>query len=177
MKPGSPEAKKVLQDRARVLARPPLQEADLKSKLDLLEFRLAEERYAVEISYVEEVCPFKELTPLPFTPPFIRGIVNIRGRILPVFDLKKFFGLPEKGVTDLHRIILVRGHDIELGLLADVVVGMRSIPGETLQPSLPTLAGIGSDYLKGVNEERLIVLDMARIFGDPKIIVDEEVEF
>jgi purine-binding chemotaxis protein CheW len=176
MKPGSPEAKKILRARAQALAKTPLQDSAGESRLELLEFRLAEERYALEARYVQEVCPFKELTPLPFTPPFVLGIVNIRGRILPVFDLKKFFGLPEKGVTDLHRIILVRGHDLELGLLADVVVGLRSVPMGGLQPSLPTLAGIGSDYLMGVTAERLIVLDLARIFTDPKIIVNEEVE-
>jgi len=57
----------------------------------------------------------------------------VRGHILPVFDLKKFFDLPENGLTDLHCIILVRGHDLEFGLLADVVVGVRSIPAESLQ--------------------------------------------
>ena len=118
----------------------------------------------------------KELTPLPCTPPFVLGIVNVRGRILPVLDLKKFFDLPEKGLTDLHRIILVRGNDLELGLLADVIVGVRSIPADSLQPSLPTLTGVRSDYLKGVTAERLVVLDLARILADPKIIVHEEVE-
>ena len=144
--------------------------------LEVLEFRLAQERYALEDRWVQEVCPLKELTPLPCTPPFVLGIVNVRGRILPVLDLKKFFDLPEQGLTDLHRIILVRGNDLELGLLADVIVGVRSIPADSLQPSLPTLTGIRGEYLKGVTAERLVVLDLARILADPKIIVHEEVE-
>ena len=82
--------------------------------LELLEFRLASERYAVESRLVQEVHPLRDLTPLPCTPPFVLGIVNVRGRILPVLDLKKFFDLPERGLTDLHRIILVRGNDLEL---------------------------------------------------------------
>ena len=93
--------------------------------------------------------PLRDLTPLPCTPPFVLGIVNVRGRILPVLDLKKFFDLPEQGLTDLHRIILVSGNDLELGLLADVIVGVRSVPADSLQPSLPTLTGIRADYLKG----------------------------
>jgi len=141
----------------------------------LLEFRLARERYALENRWVQEVCPLKELTPLPCTPPFVLGIVNVRGRILPVFDLKKFFDLPEQGLTDLHRLIRVRGDDLELGLLADVIVGVRSLPVDSLQVSLPTLTGIRSDYLKGVTAERLVVLDLARILADPKIIVHDEV--
>ena len=95
-------------------------------------------------------CLFKELTPLPCCPPFVLGIVNVRGRILPVLDIKKFFGLPEKGLTDLHRIILVGGNDLELGLLADTIVGVRAVAVGDLQPALPTLTGIRGDYLKGV---------------------------
>ena len=166
----------ILRDRAQVLARPPEQAAAADTQLDLLEFRLAQERYAVETSYVREVYPLKDLTPLPCTPPFVLGVVNVRGHILPVLDLKKFFDLPENGLTDLHCIILVRERDIEFGLLADVIVGVRSIPMESLQPSLPTLTGIRSDYLKGVTDECLVVLDLARLLADPKILVHEEVE-
>ena len=95
---------------------------------------------------------------------------------VPVFDLKNFFDLPEQGLTDLHRVILIEGNEMELGLLADVTVGVRSIPADSLQPSLSTLTGIRSEYLKGVTAERLVVLDVARILADPKIIVHEEVE-
>ena len=176
MKTESPDARQVLRARARALARIPERPPARQTLLELLEFRLAQESYALEYCYVAEVCPLKELTPLPCTPPFVLGIVNVRGRILPVLDLKKFFDLPEKGLTDLHRIILVRGNDLELGLLADVIVGVRTIALDTLQSSLPTLTGIRSDYLKGVTAERLVVLDLARILADPKIIVHEEVE-
>jgi purine-binding chemotaxis protein CheW len=150
--------------------------AQAQGKLEVLEFRLAHECYAIETQWVQEVCTFKDLTPLPCCPPFVLGIVNVRGRILPVFDLKKFFDLPEKGLTDLHRIILVNGNDLELGLLADTIVGMRSLPAADLQGHLPTLTGVRNDYLRGVTAKRLVVLDLARILADPKIIVYEEVE-
>ena len=172
----NPEADRILRARAQVLARAPRPAPVAGTMLELLEFRLATERYALESRHVEEVHPLRELTPLPCPPPFILGIVNVRGRILPVMDLKKFFDLPERGVTDLHRIILVRGQGLELGLLADVIVGVRSVAAESLQPSLPTLTGIRADYLKGVSEERLVVLDLDRLLSDPKIIVHEEVE-
>jgi len=176
MKNEANDANHILRARAQALARPQRQAAAAETLVELLEFHLAHERYAVETRYVREVYPLKELTPLPCTPAFVLGIVNVRGRILPVLDLKKFFDLPEKGLTDLHRIILVRGNELELGLLADVIVGVRSLPADSLQPSLPTLTGVRSDYLKGVTAERLVVLDLARILADPKIIVDEEVE-
>ena len=170
-----PTATQILRARARALARPPEPAPAAETLLEVLEFRLAQERYAVETRHVREVHPLKDLAPLPCTPPFVLGIVNVRGHILPVLALKKFFDLPEQGLTDLHRIIHVRGHDLELGLLADVIVGVRSIPVESLQSSLPTLTGIRSDYLKGVTAERLVVLDLARILADPKIMVHVEV--
>lgn len=165
----------ILRARARALAQLPPTLPAAGSQLEILEFRLASERYAVETRHVQEVYPLRELTPLPCTPPFVLGVVNVRGRILPVLDLKKFFELPERGLTDLHRIIRVSGNDLDLGLLADVVVGTRNIAADSLQPSLPTLTGIRQDYLRGVNDERLVVLDLARILSDPKIVVHEEV--
>lgn len=169
------EAERILQSRAQSLARAaPAPSAE--SRLELLEFRLAQERYAIEARFVLEVAPLRELTPLPCTPPFIRGIVNVRGRILPVLDLKKFFDLPEKGLTDLHRVILVQGDGMELGLLADIALGVRTVAANALQPSLPTLTGIRADYLKGVTAEPLIVLDVQRILADPGIVVREDVE-
>lgn len=170
------DAKEILRARARALARraPPDHASAPEAWLEVLEFTLAQERYAVETRYVREVYPLKDLTPLPGTSPWLLGIVNVRGHILSVLDLKKFFALPEPGLTDLHRIILVRGHD--LGLLADAIVGVRSIPADSLQPSLPTLTGVRSDYLKGVTADGLVALDLARILADPTLIIHDEVE-
>lgn len=165
----------ILHARALALAQKPRCESDEGASINVLEFRLAQESYAVELLHVREVYPFKELTPLPCTPAFVLGIVNVRGRIVSVLDLKKFFELPEKGITDLHRIILVEGNGLSFGVLADVVVGLRSIPLASLQPPPPTFEGIRNAYLKGVTAGRLVVLDLARILADPKIIVDEEV--
>ncbi|HEX4134436.1 MAG TPA: chemotaxis protein CheW [Bryobacteraceae bacterium] len=166
----------ILRTRARELARPQQISAPAGATLELAEFALAQERYALETRWVREISAFRDLTPLPCCPSFVRGIVNVRGRIVPVFDIRKFFDLPEKGLTDLHRIILVGNSDLELGLLADTIIGIRSIPLSLLQGSLPTLTGIRADYLKGVTAERLIVLDLARILADPRIIVHEEVD-
>jgi purine-binding chemotaxis protein CheW len=177
MKPGDHNEAAVLKARARALARPVAEpEAASKSLLEILNFRLADENYGLETKYIQEVCPFKDLTPLPCTPSFLLGIVNVRGRIVPVLDLKRFFELPEKGINDLHRIILIRSDDLEFGILADVIVGVRSIDANALQTSLPTLTGIRDDYLLGVTPERLIVLDTKHILSDPRIIVQDEVE-
>lgn len=168
------DEERVLAERARALSRVKHAPAASGARLEVLEFRLASERYAVETRHIDGVHPLRDLTPLPGTPSFIPGIVNVRGRILPVLDLKKLFELPEPGLTDLHQIVVVRGHDMELGLLADVISGVRTVAASALQPSLPTLTGIRADYLKGVTEERLVVLDLDRILSDPKIVVHDD---
>ena len=169
------DAEAILRDRARLLARTPPATSS-GSMLELLEFGLDRERYALESRHVHEVHPLRDLTPLPGTPAFLLGIVNVRGRIVPVLDLKKFFELPEKGLTDLHRIILVRGQDMELGVLADVIHGVRHTAATSLQPSLPTLTGVRAHYLKGVTDERVVVLDFDRILIDPAILVQQDVD-
>jgi purine-binding chemotaxis protein CheW len=168
--------KKVLQDRARALACKPKARQTDGATIEVVEFRLAKERYAVDRDFVREVCPLKELTPVPCTPPFMRGIVNVRGQMVPVIDLKKFFDLPESGITDMHMVMILHGADVEVGLLADAVVGVRSIPLASIQASLPTLIGIRAQYLKGVSDSHTVILDATRILTDPKIVVDEEVE-
>ena len=164
---------RILRERAALLARPSAAATAPTDALELLEFRLAGERYAVETRFVTEVQPLRDLTPLPGTPAFVRGIVNLRGRILPVYDLKKFFALPEQGLTDLHRIVVVDGGEFEIGLLADVVIGVSSLSPARLTPPLPTLSEIATEYLKGVSEERLVVLDLERLLSDPRIVVND----
>ena len=170
------DPREILRARAQALARPAQPEGPADGSLELLGFRLAREAYAVETAHVVEVSPLRDLTHIPCTPPFMLGVVNVRGRLIPVIDIKKFFGLPERGLTDLHRVILVRGSDLELGLLADVIVGVRSIAADSLQPPLPTLTEVAAEYVRGVTAERLVVLDVPRIVSDPRIVVHDEVE-
>ena len=89
--------------------------------------------------------------------------------------MKKFFDLPANGLHDLHQVIILHSEEMDLGILADEVVGVRSVPARQLQAALPTLSGIGQQYLRGVTGDRLVVLDAARILSDPKIIIQEEV--
>jgi purine-binding chemotaxis protein CheW len=172
----APDTAAILRGRARALARVADDGVPDGQSLEILEFALANERYAVETRFVDEVQHLHALTTLPGTPPFVRGVVNLRGRILPVYDLKKFFALPEAGLTDLHRIVVVRRADFVLGLLADQVIGVRTLSRTTLAPSLATLTGIGAEFLLGVSEQRLVVLDLERILAEEKLVIDDDVD-
>jgi len=169
------EKKKILKARAVALAKQPEEKNSYKEHIEIVEFVLSHEKYGIESSYVREVYPLKELTPVPCTPAFVLGIINVRGRIISVIDIKKFFELPEKGITDLNRVIIVHNYAMEFGILADAILGIRSIPLHELQTSLPTLTDIRAEYLKGVSKEHIVVLDVDKILSDRKIAVHEEV--
>ena len=172
--PDAEEANRILKARALALAREP-EQAETTDSLEVLEFLLAHEKYALETRYVREVCPLERLTPLPCTPSFVLGIVNLRGEILSVIDLKKFFDLPEKGLTDLNKVIVIESETMRFCILADVITGVRRILVADLQSSLPTLTGIREKYLKGITAERTVVLDAAKLLADEAIIVQEQV--
>lgn len=165
----------ILKARARALAREGKDKEAPEESIEVVEFLLAYERYGIESSYVREVYPLKELTPLPCTPPFVLGIINVRGRIVSVIDIKKFFDLPEKGLTDLNKVIIIHNDAMEFGILADVVLGVRSVLVKEIQPSLPTLIGVREEYLKGVTPDRLVILDAGKLLADKGIIVHGEV--
>lgn len=174
--PNPKEKKKILKARAKVLAQETQETGILEESLELIEFMLASERYGIEASYVREVYPLRELVPIPGTPPFILGITNLRGKIVSVTDIKKLFDLPEKGLTELDKIIVVQANGMEMGIHADVVIAMRTVALEEIQPPPPTLTGIRERYLKGITKEQVTILDMEKVFSDKNIIVHEEVE-
>ncbi len=172
--PTPEEKKKTLKARAVALAEEP-KEKETGEYIEVIEFLLAYERYAVESNFAREVYPLKELTPLPNVPPFVLGIINVRGQIISVIDIKKFFDLPERGLTDLNRVIILHDKTMEFGILADSIIGVRAIGIDEIQPSLPTLTGIREEYLRGVTKETVVILDAGRLLSDRKIVVHEEV--
>jgi len=171
--PTDEERDKILKERAKIFSRELEAKGEKDEYVEVLEFLLAHEMYGVELKYVREVYPLKELTPIPAIPAFVLGIVNVRGEILSVIDIKKFFDLPEKGLTDLNKVIILHSADMEFGILADSIIGVRNILLSELKTSLPTLTGIREEYLKGVTKEREIILDGGKLLSDKSIIVNE----
>lgn len=172
--PGPEEARRILEQRARAAARPPAKPDDAE-RIEVLAFSLAGETYGVETCHVREVCQLKDLTAVPCTPPFVAGVMNLRGQILVIVDLRTFFELPARGLTDLNRVIVLSAGDNELGLLADSIDGLRSVTASDLQEGLPTLTGIREKFLKGITGQMLAVLDGGRLLADPDLKVDEQV--
>lgn len=141
--------------------------------MDVLEFRLAHERYAVETSWVREVHALRSITPLPCTPAFVSGVVHLRGQLITVIDLRRFFGLPRVGLADLHRIVRLGAGPVELGVLADLHLDLMSLDPRQLRPASQAPAGLDARFVRGVSPAGAVVLDAAAILADPRLAIDE----
>lgn len=166
----------LLKARAQALAVETKDEAAQNEFIEIVVFRLASETYGIESTFIREVYPLKDFTILPGTPSFVLGIVNVRGQIISVIDLKKFFNLPEKGLGELNKVIIVRNKEVEFGILADTIQGTRSISIEEVQTLPVSTSGIGAGYLRGVSNDHIIILDVEKVLEDEKIIVNQESE-
>lgn len=164
----------ILRARAAELARDPKSSVAAEASLEVVEFRLAQQRYALESTFVDEAHRLEQLTPLPCTPPFVLGLASVRGELLSVLNIERLLDLPERESTGRGTLIVVRGKKMEFGILASDVVAVRSIPLRKIQPTLPTLTGIHEEYLKGVTDEGLVILDIEMMLSDERIIVHED---
>jgi purine-binding chemotaxis protein CheW len=163
-----------LRERAVRLAGDALKAAPPEDELEVVEFRLGNERYGADSLSTGEIFPLQDLTPLPCTPPFVVGIVNLRGRIISVVDLKVFFGIPRETISEKALVLVLESPQMEMGILVDALVGVRRIPRKDISPPLPTMTGIGGAYLLGLAEEDLGILKVAAILEDPALVIREE---
>ena len=169
------ETRDLLKMRAIAMAREPEQAVGDSENIEVVAFTLATETYGIESAYVAEVYPLKDLTPLPSVPSHIVGIISVRGQITAVVDLKKFFNLPVPGIGEFNKVIIVRDAFMEFGILADSILGTYSVSVEAIRPAPATVSGIGEEYLKGVTNENLIILNAPKLLSDKRIVVHEEV--
>jgi purine-binding chemotaxis protein CheW len=170
------DVNRILKDRAKELSEVPAEEIITEDCIEVVEFVLAYEKYAVESNFIDEVYPMKDFTSIPGTPDFVLGIINLRGKIMSVIDIRKFFDLPVKGLSNLNRVLVVKTPEMELGILSDFILGVRTILKKNIHPPLPTMTGIRSKYLHGVTDEGLVILDVIKVLSDPDIIIHDEME-
>lgn len=171
----SPEgAKRVLRKRAEAFAAP-ARHLDEESGIQAVVFTLGGERFAFETSYLKEVSPVSEIVRVPCTPSFVLGIVSLRGEVLSIIDLRRFFEFPDRGISDMNRLLVLASGEMQFGVLADTVEGVRTIGTEGLK-KLPTLSGIREEYLFGVSPHGITVLDAGKLLADKSIIVYEKAD-
>ncbi len=128
--------------------------------VQLVSFMLDDVEYGIDILSVHEILRFPEMTRLPNTPPFIKGVINLRGNVIPVVDMRIRFGFPEGGITDLTRIIVVETGGKQVGILVDNVYQVVRLPVASIDPPSELITGISEDFISGIGRlrDRLIVL-------------------
>jgi purine-binding chemotaxis protein CheW len=168
------ETNLILKKRALNLAIETVKQREISTIIDIIEFTIGGEMYGIESAYVSEVYPLKAFTPLPGVPNFILGIVNVRGQIFPVVDLKKFFNLPPMGLGELNKVIIIHNQNMEFGILADEIIGTNTIHLEDIVPVPLSVKGIGEKFLRGVTKNQIILLSAENILMDKNMIVNNE---
>jgi len=131
----------------------------------LVSFHVGSEEYAIDILGVQEIIRMVELTPVPQAPHFVEGVINLRGKVIPILDLRVRFGLPSVEPTKDTRIIVVETNHILLGFIVDSVSEVLRLPESLIEP--PLSGRQGAEFHKGVGRVEgrlLIVLDLDSLF-------------
>jgi purine-binding chemotaxis protein CheW len=128
--------------------------------IQLVSFMLDEVEYGVDILRVHEILRYPDITRLPNTPDFIKGVINLRGNVIPVVDVRIRFGFPKGDITDLTRIIVVETGGKQVGLLVDNVYQVVRIPFTNVDPPSELITGVSEDFITGIGrlKDRLIVI-------------------
>lgn len=127
----------------------------------LVSFKLGAEEFGIAITKVQEIIWMQEITKVPQTPSFVEGIINLRGNVISVLDLRKKFALPDIKVTNESRIIVVSVLDKIMGIIVDGVSEVLRLNEDQLQPPPPIISNFGREYIRGVgklNDKRLLIL-------------------
>lgn len=136
--------------------------------LQLVTFSIGDEECGVNILKVQEIIRTMEITKVPRAPEFVEGVINLRGKVIPIIDLRRRFGLSSKVHDKNTRIIVIEINNVIVGFVVDAVSEVLRIPAGTVEPPPPVVAGVDSDYISGVGklqDRLLIMLDLDRLLS------------
>jgi purine-binding chemotaxis protein CheW len=150
----------------------------MAEEMKVIVFTLAHEEYGIEVDKVRTIERLVPITRVPKTPVFVKGVINLRGIVIPVIDLRGRFGLPETELTDNSRIIIVTANDLEVGFIVDSANDVMDVMSDTIENPPEVLGGIKAKYLSGVaktGENRLLILlNLVEVLSRNEIIQLEQ---
>jgi purine-binding chemotaxis protein CheW len=136
------------------------QTVSVSEEEQLVVFELASESYGVDIGAVNTIIRMQSITEIPRSPDFVEGVINLRGSIIPVIDLRKRFGLAVGEATKASRIVVVEASGQMIGMIVDAVAETLRLSQDSIEPPSPIVTSLDSDYVRGVGklESRLVIL-------------------
>jgi purine-binding chemotaxis protein CheW len=173
--PQPEEIARILADRALALAKPLEDTTPSTEMIELLVVSLGGERFGIETVYALEAISLRELIPVPCTPAFVLGVVNYRGRILTVLDLRSLLGLSGGGVSEGNKVVSVEAGGMTFGIVVDTVAGTISVLAQKVAPPPEALTGLRMDLTRGITEELITILDLDALARAPAILINEQV--
>lgn len=147
--------------------------------LQLVSFVVGNEEFAVPILAVQEINRMMQITAVPQSPPFVEGVINLRGKIIPVIDLRKRFGMPPAEDTSEARIIVVEVSQRVIGFTVDRVNEVLRIAADIVDPAPQMVVGVDREFIQGVGklEDRLLILlSLEKLFHDQEMVAIDAVE-
>jgi purine-binding chemotaxis protein CheW len=157
--------------------------ADTAEAIQYLTFKLDEEVFAIDISKVREVLEFTSVTKVPQTPDFMRGVINLRGSVVPVVDLRLKFGMTETSKTVNTCAIIVEvsldGEATVIGALADSVQEVFDFEPDQIEPAPKIGTKLKTEFIRGMgkrDEEFVIILDIDRVFSADELATVQDIE-
>lgn len=136
--------------------------------VQVVSFRLGSEEYGVDISQVQEIIRLVEITHVPRAPRFMEGVINLRGQLIPIIDLRTRFGMPRIAATKSTRIVVTEIGTKRVGIVVDSVSEVLNIPIEQVEDAPEMVAGVGTEYIQGVgkmNDRLIIMLDLTMVIS------------
>lgn len=148
------------------------QNSETGEQLQLVTFGLGIEEFAVDILAVQEINRMMPLTRVPSSPPEVEGVINLRGKIIPVIDLRKRFHLAQAAHSEQSRIVVVEVHSRVIGFIVDRVSEVLRISSKIVEPAPAMVCSVDSDFIAGVGklqDRLLILLDLHKLFSNSDV--------
>ncbi|MFM9327092.1 chemotaxis protein CheW [Paenibacillus mesotrionivorans] len=149
------------------------------AELKVIVFALADEEYGVEVEKVKTIERMMPMTRVPKTYSFVKGVINLRGVVVPVIDLRGRFGLPEQDYTDNSRIVIIVVNEMEVGLIVDSANDVIDVDSDAIQDPPEIVGGVRAKYLQGVaklGDRLLVLLNLQEVLNKSEIVKLEELE-
>ena len=143
----------------------------------LILFTLGNSLYGISIEEVSEINRMEEITILPKAPAYIEGVINLRGNVVPVIDLRKRFGMKQVERNNKNKIIILFLGKRLFGVIVDSVYEVLTLPKDSIEPSLPTASGLKSEFINSIgkyDDKLIIILEISRILQSNENIKIEE---